>query len=205
MRDEFDEFDEFENTAEEEKDLQKAWYIITTYSGNEQRAAENIKKRQKLPALAESISQVLVCEKEEPVFDENGIQKVEEGKPVFKTVNQTPGYIFVEMIMTNDAWYLVRNTPGVTGIAGSSGGGQKPTPVSREDIEPVLKRMGKVDDTMYDRYNIGDEVKVIHGALEGTEGRITFIDKETGHCRVDTVFFGRVTPVDVDFSDIEKM
>ena len=109
------------------------------------------------------------------------------------------------MIMTDESWYIVRNTPGVTGIAGSSGGGQKPTPVTREEIEPVLKRMGEVDASMYDRYNVGDRVKVIHGPLEGTEGKIIFIDKETGACRVETVFFGRATPVDVEFSEIEKI
>ncbi|MDD4154087.1 MAG: KOW motif-containing protein, partial [Bacilli bacterium] len=97
------------------------------------------------------------------------------------------------------------NTPGVTGIAGSSGGGQKPTPVTREEIEPVLKRMGIIDITMYDRYNVGDLVKVIHGPLEGTEGHILSIDKETGACRVETVFFGRPTPVDVEFSEIERI
>ena len=120
-------------------------------------------------------------------------------------VNLYPGYIFVEMIMTDQSWYIVRNTPGVTGIAGSGGGGQKPTPVTREEIEPVLKRMGMVDESMYDRYAVGDNVKVIHGPLEGTEGRIVSIDKETGAGRVETVFFGRSTPVDVDFSEIEKI
>ena len=109
------------------------------------------------------------------------------------------------MIMTDESWYIVRNTPGVTGIAGSSGGGQKPTPVTREEIEPVLKRMGMIDSSMYERYNVGDLVKVIHGPLEGTEGKIISIDKQTGACRVDTVFFGRSTPVDVDFSEIEKI
>ena len=109
------------------------------------------------------------------------------------------------MIMTTDSWFVVRNTPGVTGIAGSSGGGQMPTPLSPEEIEPVLKRMGQVDASMYDRYAVGDRVKIISGPLEGTEGEITSINKETGACTVNTVFFGRVTPVDVEFSEIEKI
>ena len=80
-----------------------------------------------------------------------------------------------------------------------------PTPIAREEIEPVLKRMGLVDESMYDRYNVGDNVKIISGPLEGTEGKIMSIDKDTGACRVNTVFFGRSTPVDVEFSEIEKI
>lgn len=80
-----------------------------------------------------------------------------------------------------------------------------PTPVSREEIEPVLKRMGLVDDAMYERYSVGDRVRIIRGPLENTEGSIISIDKETGACRVETLFFGRPTPVDVDFSEIEKI
>jgi transcriptional antiterminator NusG len=138
---------------------------------------------------------------------EQEVSVLKDGLPTgkVKTKNLYPGYVFVEMIMSDESWYVVRNTPGVTGIAGSSGGGQKPTPVTREEIEPVLKRMGMIDSSMYDRYNVGDAVKVIHGPLEGTEGKIISIDKTTGACRVDTVFFGRSTPVDVDFSEIEKI
>lgn len=177
----------------------KQWYIVTTYSMHESKTAENLKKRIVTMGMEKSIFRVLVAEIEEPVLKDG----IPTGK--MKTRNLYPGYIFVEMIMDDDSWYIVRNTPGVTGIAGSSGGGQKPTPVTREEIEPVLKRMGMVDSSMYDRYNVGDRVKVIHGPLEGTEGTILSIDKETGACRVDTVFFGRSTPIDVDFSEIEKI
>ena len=119
--------------------------------------------------------------------------------------NLYPGYVFVEMIMTDYAWYVVRNTPGVTGFVGSSGKGTKPFPVPREQVEPVLKRMGMVDESMYDRYKEGDLVKVIHGPLEGTEGNIISINRETGIVEVETVFFGRSTKVEVDFSEIERI
>ncbi|MDY6429927.1 MAG: transcription termination/antitermination protein NusG [Bacilli bacterium] len=180
---------------------EKQWYIVTTYSMHETKTADNLIKRIKSMQMENYIKRVLVAEIDVPKLDP------ETGLPTGKTVkkNLYPGYIFVEMIMTDESWYIVRNTPGVTGIAGSSGGGQKPTPVTREEIEPVLKRMGEVDASMYDRYNVGDRVKVIHGPLEGTEGKIIFIDKETGACRVETVFFGRATPVDVEFSEIEKI
>lgn len=179
---------------------EKQWYIVTTYSMHESKTADNLRKRIETMNMQDYILRVLVAEKEEEVLDDNGNKT---GKTKMKQLY--PGYIFVEMIMTDQSWYIVRNTPGVTGIAGSSGGGQKPTPVTREEIEPVLKRMGMVDDAMYDRYNVGDRVKVIHGPLEGTEGTIMSINKDTGDCRVETVFFGRSTPVDVDFSDIERI
>ncbi len=178
---------------------EKKWYIVTTYSMHEAKTAENLKKRIETMNMGEKIFRVIVAEVEEPVLKDG----IATGK--MKKRNLYPGYIFVEMIMADDSWYIVRNTPGVTGIAGSSGGGQKPTPVSRKEIEPVLKRMGMIDSAMYDRYGVGDKVKVISGPLEGTEGTILSIDRATGACRVDTVFFGRSTPVDVDFSEIEKI
>ena len=177
----------------------KQWYVVTTYAQHEAKTKENLEKRRVSMKMEDLIQRILICEQEVPVL--------KDGIPTGKTkkVNLYPGYLFIEMVMTDESWFIVRNTPGVTGIAGSSGGGQKPTPVSREEIEPVLKRMGLIDSSMYDRYNVGDAVKVIHGPLEGTEGKIISIDKDTGACRVETVFFGRSTPVDVDFSEIERI
>ena len=190
---------------------EKQWYIVTTYSMHEQKTADNLRKRIENMNMQDYILRVLVAEQQVPVLDKNGLPATEkdkrtgEIKPKMKLKYLYPGYIFVEMIMTDESWYIVRNTPGVTGIAGSSGGGQKPTPVTREEIEPVLKRMGEVDESMYDRYAVGDSVRVIHGPFEGTEGKIVSIDKDTGACRIETLFFGRSTPVDVDFSEIEKV
>lgn len=175
----------------------EAWYIVNTYSTHEAKTAANLERRIETMGMQNYILRVLDAEIEVPVL--------KDGLPTGKTKKKSlyPGHIFVEMIMTDDSWYVVRNTPGVTGIAGSSGGGQKPTPVSREEIEPILKRMGLVDSSMYDRYNNGDSVKIIAGPLEGTVGTIESIDKSTGACRVKTVFFGRETIVDVEFSEIE--
>ncbi len=178
---------------------EKQWYIINTYSQHESKTADNLIKRIDTMGMKDYILRVLVAEQEVPVLKDG----LPTGK--MKKVNLYPGYIFVEMIMTHQSWFIVRNTPGVTGITGSGGGGQMPTPVSREEMEAVLKRMGWVDDSMYERYAPGDAVRVIHGPLEGTEGKIISIDKATGVCRVETMFFGRVTPVDVDFSEIEKL
>ncbi len=186
--------------ANEEKQLgEKAWYVVSTYSGNEEKVRDALERRRETFNLQPYIYRIIVATQEEQVIKDGVVTDQTRKKNLY------PCYVFIEMIMTDEAWYMVRNTPGVTGFVGSSGGGAKPFPVPAEQIEPVLKRMGMVDSAMYDRYNVGDNVKVIHGALEGTEGRITNIDRETGQVRVETIFFGRVTPVDVDFSEIEKI
>jgi len=185
---------------------EKAWYVVNTYSTHEKKVAGNLERRIESMGLSELIFRVVVAEVSSPVMDkETNLQKVDkEGKAMFKMKNLYPGYVFVEMIMTDYAWYVVRNTPGVTGFVGSSGKGTKPFPIPREQVEPVLKRMGMVDEAMYDRYNEGDYVRVIHGALEGTEGTIKSIDRENGVVELETIFFGRATKAEVDFSEIEK-
>ena len=182
-----------------EASAEKAWYVVNTYSTHERKVADNLARRVETYDLGKLIFRIIVAEQDVPVL--------KDGVPTGKTrkKNLYPGYVFVEMIMTEYAWYIVRNTPGVTGFVGSSGKGTKPFPVPREQIEPVLKRMGMIDESMYDRYNIGDLVKVIHGPLEGTEGNIVSINKETGIVEVETVFFGRSTKVEVDFSEIERI
>jgi len=183
----------------EQKLGEKAWYVVATYSTHENKVAYNLKKRVESMDLGNLIFRIIVAEQEVPVM--------KDGLPTGKTrmKNLYPGYVFVEMIMTDYAWYIVRNTPGVTGFIGSSGKGTKPFPVPREQIEPVLKRMGMVDENMYDRYNEGDYIRVIHGTLEGTEGKILSINKDTGAVEIETVFFGRTTKVEVDFSEIERI
>ncbi len=178
---------------------EKAWYVCNAYSTHERKVAENLKRRVESMGLQDYIFRIVVAEQDVPVM-KDGVATEKTRKK-----NLYPGYIFVEMIMTDYAWYVVRNTPGVTGFIGSSGKGTKPFPVPREQIEPVLKRMGMVDESMYDRYNVGDLVKVIHGTLEGTEGRIISISKDTGAVEVEATFFGRTTKVEVDFSEIERI
>jgi transcriptional antiterminator NusG len=177
---------------------EKAWFVVSTYSTHEKKVKMNLERRVESMGVQNLIFRIIVVEQEVPVL--------KDGVPTEKTrmKNLYPGYIFVEMIMTDYAWYVVRNTPGVTGFVGSSGKGTKPFPVPREQIEPVLKRIGVVDSSMYDRYNNGDYVKVVHGPLEGTEGRILSIDKEKGAVELEALFFGKLTKVEVDFTDIEK-
>lgn len=198
-----------ENSAN--KLAEKQWYIATTYSGHEQKAAENIKRRIESMNLRDYVFRIVVAEEKVLAKGKDGHQLMVMNKetgveePKFKTINLYPGYVFVEMIMTDESWFMIRNTPGVTGIAGSSGGGQKPTPVSGKEIETVLKRMGVVDASMYEAYHVGDLVKIIHGTFDGVEGKISSIDKEAGNVVVQTMFFGRSTPVEVEFSEIVRI
>ena len=198
-------------TEETNKLAEKQWYIATTYSGHEQKAAENIKRRIDSMNLKDYVFRIVVAEEQVQEKDKDGKLKTVKNKetgleePKMKTINLYPGYVFVEMIMTDESRFMIRNTPGVTGIAGSSGGGQKPTPVSGREIEAVLKRMGVVDSSMYEDYHIGDNVKIIHGTFDGLEGKISSIDKESGTVVVQTMFFGRVTPVELEFSEIIRI
>ena len=190
-----------EAPQQEQKLGEKAWYVVNTYSTHERKVANNLEKRVETMGLQSLIDRIVVAEQEVPMIDR------ETGLPNGKTrmKNLYPGYVFVEMIMTDYAWYVVRNTPGVTGFVGSSGKGTKPFPVPREQIEPVLKRMGMIDASMYDRYNDGDVIKIIHGPFEGTEGRILSINKDTGVVEVEAIFYGRPTKVEVDFSEIDRI
>lgn len=176
----------------------KAWYIATTYSAHENKVAENIRRRIETFGLEKQVFRVIVAE-------EKIQQKLANGTIKEKTKNMYPGYIFVEMIMTDETWYMVRNTPGVTGIAGSSGGGTKPTPVPTNEMESVLKRIGLIDENMITRYNVGDHVKVVAGTFNGLEGDIVEINQNNKSVFINALFFGRPTKLEVEFSIIEKI
>lgn len=181
------------------KNITKNWYVVNTYSSHENKVKENLIKRTESHNLQDYIFRIVVAEQEVPVM-KNGLPT---GKTKMK--NLYPGYVFIEMIMTDEAWYMVRNTPGVTGFIGSSGGGAKPFPVTREQIETVLKRIGMADEEMFSAYNIGDSVKILTGSFEGSEGTIEAIDRETGDVKINTVFFGRPIQIDVKYTEIDKI
>ena len=181
-----------------EKELNLKWYVASTQSGQENTVRYNILKRLESSDKADTVVRLIVAEIEEEVLNK-------DNKTVLKKRNLYPGYIFLEMEMSDEIWFLIRNTPWVTGFIGSSGRGAKPFPVDYEDIEPILKRLGHVDKKMYDRYAIDDYVRVIDGPLVGTEGHIIDIDRETGNVKIQAVFFGRVTTADINFALIEKV
>ena len=204
-----------EESGEEEQEAneelpQKAWYVINTFSQREHQVKDSLEKRAKSFNREDKIFRVICADYQEPVLDENGKQKRTKNKltgkrePKFKTKNYYPGYIFVERIRTDETWFVVRNTPGVSGITGSSGKGAKPFPIPREEIEPVLKRRHIEDPDRYSEYKVGDWVKIINGTFQDSEGETTEIDSAKGEVRIQITLFGRATFVPASFSDIEK-
>ena len=149
--------------------------------------------------VQDNIFRVVVAEEEVPVLKEG----VPTGKTKIK--NTYPGYVFVEMVMSDESWFVVRNTPGVTGFVGSSGGGTKPFPVPHEQIDNVLKKIGIINLDMYNDYVVGTNVRVLKGPLAGAIGVIESVDSENGTVKVSAMFFSRMQTVDVPFADVEKI
>jgi len=189
---------------QEEKDSQKqqtqkqtgkrGWYVIHTYSGYEEQVAENLKQRIESLSMEDKIFQVLVP-KEKQIEIKNGRRRTVE-KRIF------PGYVLVEMIVTDDSWYVVRNTPNVTGFIGL---GVRPTPMSQEEIDRIQKRMGVEEPKYKIEFNVNDLVKINDGPLKGFEGKVTEIDEDKGKIKVLVSMFGRETPVSLDFLQVKKV
>lgn len=190
---------------------EKAWYVINTFAMRERQVKDMLEKRAKSMNMEDKIFRVICAEYEEPVLDENGKPKYTKDKktgkmiPKVKVKNYYPGYIFVEMIMTDETWFVVRNTPGVSGITGSSGKGAKPFPIPREEIEPVLKRMHIEDPDMYSDYKVGDTIKILSGTFADAEGTIEAVNTDTNEVTVQITLFGRPNSIVAKFSEIEKV
>ena len=205
-----EDFEKEEQELESDDEEVKAWYIINTFAGKERQVKEDLEKRAKSMGIQDKIFRIICAEYEETVLDANGKPKMVidpvTGQKVAKTKtkNYYPRYLFVEMIMTDETWFIVRNTRGVSGITGSSGKGAKPFPVPREEIEPVLKRMNIEDPDMYSEYEVGDHVKLITGTWIDAEGEITEVNKETSEVSLSVMLFGRPQYIKAKFSEIEK-
>ena len=176
---------------------EKRWYVVNTYSGHENRVKDNLEKRLETMGIQEQLFRILVAE--EPEIE------IKNGKQVEKMKNMFPGYVFVEMKMTDEAWYVVRNTPGVTGFIGSSGGGAKPFPVSPDEMESILRRMGQSDKKIVVNFTVGDKVKILTGPFSGMEGTISSMNDQTQIASVMTLLFGRETPTDINYNDLQKV
>ncbi len=176
---------------------QKRWYVVNTYAGHENRVKENLEKRVESMGIQDSLFRIVVAEEEEI--------EIKNGKEVKKMHNIFPGYVFVEMMMTDEAWYVVRNTPGVTGFIGSSGGGAKPFPVSPDEMESILRRMGQSDVRIDVNFKVGDRVKTLQGPFTGMEGVVSSMNDATQTANVLIMLFGRETPTDFKYTDIEKV
>lgn len=175
-------------------DSTRQWYAIHTYSGYEEKVAESIQQRVDSVDMADKIFAVMVP-KEKQIEIKNGKRKIVE-KKIFQ------GYVLVEMKMTEDAWFIIRNTPGVTGFVGS---GTSPTAVSDDEIAKIKKRMGVEDPKHNINYAIGEVVSIVDGPFKGFDGAINEIDTQKGKIKVLVSMFGRDTPVELDALQVKKV
>ena len=172
----------------------RQWYAVHTYSGYEERVAEALRQRVDSMDMGDKIFNILV-----PV--EKRI-KIKGGKRKVVVEKIFPGYVLVEMIVTDDSWYVVRNTPNVTGFIGS---GIIPVPLKEEEIKAINKRMGVEEPKYKIDIEIGSPVKVTDGPFKDFEGKVSSVDEAKGRVKVLINVFGRETPLDLDFLQIKKI
>lgn len=178
--------------------MEKNWYVIHTYSGYENKVKMNLEKRVETMEMEDKIFRVIVPEDEET--------EIKDGKKKVSMKKTFPGYVLAEMIMTDDSWYVVRNTPGVTGFVGSSGQGAKPHPLWPNEVEAILKRIGDdKESTIQSEFDLKETVRVMEGPFADFTGTIENIDLDKAKVKVHVSMFGRETPVELDFSQIEKL
>lgn len=173
------------------------WYIIQTYSGYENAVKLDLERRVESMGMSDYIFRVIVPE-------ETIIETKADGKQKEKIKQIFPGYVFVEMIVTDESWFVVRNTPRVTGFLGSSGGGTKPVPLSPDEINQILLKIGVISKPTYDHL-IGKTVEILNGAFTGMKGEVTVVDNDQEKITVNIDVFGRSTPTEVDAIDIREL
>ena len=177
--------------------MEKQWYVVNTYSGHENKVKEKLDMRIQSMNMQDYIFRVIVPEKTE-VEIKDGVKK-EKVKKLF------PGYVLVEMIMTDEAWYVVRNTPGVTGFLGSSGKGAKPFPLTKDEVDRILGSMNMSRIDIEAELKVDDSVKVKTGAFANMFGKVKNIDMQKQMIEVALDLFGQETMVEVGFDEIEKV
>lgn len=186
-----------QNEPQQQKDAQindgRAWYVLHTYSGYEDNVARNLRQRIESMGMEDKIFDVVVP-REKKIRVKNGKRRTIEER-LF------PGYVLVQMIVTEDSWYVVRNTPNVTGFVGS---GTTPTPVSGDEIGRLLSRMGEDEPKYKMDISEGDAVKIMDGPFKDFEGKVAEVNEAKGTVKVLVNVFGRETPVELDFLQVKK-
>lgn len=174
--------------------MEKKWYVIHTYSGYENKVKANLEKRVASMNMEDKIFDVLV-----PMEDE---VEIKDGKRRIAKRKIFPGYVLVEMVLTDDSWYVVRNTPGVTSFVGS---GTKPIPLMSDEVENIMCKMGLTEAPIKIDVDIGESVRVIAGPFENFIGSVEEIYPEKSKLKVLVSMFGRETPVELEFTQVEKL
>ncbi len=177
--------------------MEKEWYVVNTYSGHENKVKEKLEMRVNSMEMEDYIFRIIIPEQIEVEY-KDGVKK-EKQKKMF------PGYILVEMIMTDEAWFVVRNTPGVTGFIGSSGKGAKPFPLTFQEVDKILGNMGMARLELGNEIKEGDSIKVTRGPFANMFGKIKSFNLQNQVLEVKLDLFGQETVVEIPLSDIEKI
>ncbi|MBG0788524.1 MAG: transcription termination/antitermination protein NusG [Anaerolineaceae bacterium] len=183
-----------EMAEEPEEEDGRGWYVVHCYSGYENKVRHNLEQRIESMGMKEKIFDVVIPTQEEI--------EVRDGKRRSIERHVFPGYVLVNMIMTEESWYVVRNTPGVTGFVGM---GNDPIPLRPEEVSQILRRMEAEAPTIKVTYKTGETVRIIDGPFNDFHGTVDEIDMERSKVRVMVNFFGRSTPVELDFLQVEKI
>jgi len=193
--DDADEDETEDSEAEEEvpRPDDTEWYVVHSYSGYENKVEKNLMHRIESMGMQDKIFQVVVPTEEEVELKDGHRRTIE--RRVF------PGYILVEMVLDEDSWYVVRNTPGVTGFVGS---GNKPTPLRPDEVDKILKRMEAEAPKVKVSFRVGEKVRIVEGPFEDFMGTVDEIDLDRTRVRVLVNFFGRETPIELDFLQVER-
>ena len=177
--------------------MEKKWYVVNTYSGHENKVKEKLEMRAESMDMEDYIFRVIVPEEK--------VVEVKDGVTKERTKKMFPGYILVEMVMTDEAWYVVRNTPGVTGFIGSSGKGAKPTALQPYEVDKILNNMGISRIDVDTELEVGVKVKIVSGPFNGMFGTVESIDLPNQKVMLVVDLFGQETSVEVELNQIEKM
>ena len=174
----------------------KLWYVVNAYSGHEQKVKDYLESRRESMGMENNIFRVIIPERTE-IEIKDGVKK-EKVRKMF------PGYVLIEMIMSDEAWYVVRNTPGVTGFIGSSGKGAKPIPLNDAEVKKFIGEGVEETKPINTDVEVGDSVSIIDGPFKGMFGKVESEDKENEKLTVFIDLFGQETPVELDLIQISK-
>ncbi len=175
----------------------KKWYVLHTYSGYEDKVKSDLLSRAQSMGMQDYIFRVMVPEQEKVEKVRGKKQGVEE--KIF------PGYVLVEMVMTDESWFVVRNTPNVTGFVGSHGGGSKPAPLLDEEINRLLRQQGEPAKRPTTSFKVGEQVTIIDGAFNGVVGKVTEVQPDKYKLFVSVDMFGRATTTELDYDQVKKI
>ncbi len=179
---------------------EKKWYVVQTYSGSEDSVKKDIERRIESMGMQSLIFNVVIPE--ETVIEKKVNSKGEE-ETVTKVKKIFPGYVFVELIITDESWHVIRNTPQVTGFLGSSGGRTKPVPIPTEEMNQILLKIGVIEKPTF-KYAVGEMVEIVNGPFQGVVGEVISFDNEKEEVVVNIEVFGRGTPTELKFTDIKE-